>query len=60
MLRQLLSRVQASLKTDHFDGEFSDELETHLSLLRERFESQVWIRKKLATPLNGNSEESFA
>jgi putative ABC transport system permease protein len=40
MLRKLLSRLHASLRSNHFDGEFSDELDTHLALLQERFESQ--------------------
>jgi putative ABC transport system permease protein len=40
MLRKLVLRVQAALKSDRFDGEFNDELETHLALLQERFERQ--------------------
>jgi putative ABC transport system permease protein len=40
LLRKLLLRVQASLKSDRFDSEFNDELETHLALLQERFERQ--------------------
>ena len=40
MLRKLLSRIQGSLKSNRFDSEFSDELETHLAQLQERFERQ--------------------
>jgi hypothetical protein len=40
MLRKTLSRVQALLKSDRFESEFNDELETHLALLQERFERQ--------------------
>lgn len=40
MLRKLLLRLRASLKSNRFDSEFNDELETHLALLKERFESQ--------------------
>jgi hypothetical protein len=40
MLRKVLSRFQALLKSDRFDSEFGDELETHIALLQERFERQ--------------------
>ncbi len=40
MLRELVLRLQASLRGDRFDSEFDDELETHLALLQERFERQ--------------------
>ncbi|MBV9267238.1 MAG: ABC transporter permease, partial [Acidobacteriaceae bacterium] len=40
MLRRALSRVQALLKSDRFDSDFTDELETHFALLQERFERQ--------------------
>ena len=40
MLRRALSRIQGLLKGDRSDRELSDELETHLALLQERFERQ--------------------
>lgn len=40
MLRELLSRVVASFKGGHFNGEFSEELETHIALLQARFEGE--------------------
>lgn len=42
MLRKLLTRISSriwgSLRSNHFDSEFGDELETHVALLEERFE----------------------
>ena len=40
MPRKLVSRFQAWLKSDRLNSEFSDELETHIALLQERFERQ--------------------
>jgi len=40
MLRKLISRLQAWFKGDGLDNEFSEELETHVGLLQERFEHQ--------------------
>jgi putative ABC transport system permease protein len=40
MLRKLAMRLQAFLKSDRFDSEFSEELETHLAFLQDRFEQQ--------------------
>lgn len=40
MLRKLLSRIHGLLDSNRLDNEFSDELETHLAHLQERFEGQ--------------------
>ncbi len=40
MLRELLSRLGASLKGGHFESDISEELETHAALLKDRLERQ--------------------
>ncbi len=46
MLRKLISRIRASLRSNRFETEFDDELESHLALLQERFERQGMPAKK--------------
>lgn len=40
MLRRVLSRLRASVKSDQFHSELDCELETHVALLQDRFERQ--------------------